>query len=148
MKTRKYAAPAVKELSVAMTSGVFLSPYCHSMSMQKAKYDYNLTFCCFDFEYVALTETIDPRTILCLPSQPLDIVVSMLCPWARHLSLLCFASLRCKLLPRRTAIAMCAIRFYRRNGCRTVCSKKGVDSALQSFVCAIRTQHYFFMIIT
>ena len=35
------------------------------------------------------------RNIMFLPSQHWDIVVSMLCPWARHFTLKCFTSLRC-----------------------------------------------------
>ena len=55
------------------------------------------------------------------PSQYWDIV-SMLCPWARHLTLTCFTSLRVKSVPGRTEMTMCMISSMRRNGCRTVCS--------------------------
>ena len=47
-------------------------------------------------------------------------VVSMLRPWVMHFNLICFISLRCKLLPGRTEIAMCTRSLIRRNGFRTV----------------------------
>ena len=49
-------------------------------------------------------------------------IVSILCPWARYLTLKCFTGLRWKWVPGRTQMAMCMISSMRRNGCRTVCS--------------------------
>ena len=56
-----------------------------------------------------------------LPSQYWDIV-SMLCPWARYLTLKYFTWHRWKWEPGRTEVALWRISSMRRNGCRTVCS--------------------------
>ena len=56
-----------------------------------------------------------------LPFQWWDIV-SMLCPWTRHFSLTYFTWFRCKWVPGRTDMTICAINSMGRNGCRTVCS--------------------------
>ena len=61
-----------------------------------------------------------------LPSQYWDIV-SVLCPWARHLTLKCFTWLRWKWVLSRTEMEMCMISSMRQNGCRTVCSPWGWD---------------------
>ena len=67
------------------------------------------------------------RNIMFLPSRYWDIV-SMLCPWARNLTLKSFTLLRWKWVPGRTEMAMCMISSMRRTSCRTVCSLLSWDA--------------------
>ena len=46
------------------------------------------------------------REISCFPLQRWDSDLSMLCPWARHFTLKCFTSLRCKWVPGMTEMAI------------------------------------------
>ena len=63
------------------------------------------------------------RNILFLPSQHWEIVVIMLCPWARHFTFKCFTSLRCKCVPGGTemAIVVRQITSATSHGCNAVC---------------------------
>ena len=54
------------------------------------------------------------------------------CPWARHLTLKCFTSIRWKWVPGRTEMTMCIISSMRRNGCRTY-ALRGVEMAQEWF---------------
>ena len=67
------------------------------------------------------------RNMMFLPSQYWDIV-SMLCHWARHLTLKSCTWLRWKWVPGMTEMTMCMISSMRRNGCRTV-DLSGVEMA-------------------
>ena len=72
------------------------------------------------------------KVLICLQILGYWDIVSMLYPWARHLTLKYFTWLGLKWVPGRTDMAMCMITSMRRTGCRTVYSPWSWDGTRMS----------------